>query len=827
MADSRERLPHLFSRQQPVALARKPGGGGAKRAAPVRGDPQGHAQRLLTEFDSALEPWLQASNATEVSSTADGAVVELIFVSDLRVDLDGLEAFGCELLKATEDASGTRVLLFVPAAKYANFKKRFLDYAGNARTATGKRRNQPFIDALDAIRASALAEYWSGPLESLPVGDDPAWWEIWVVKSRSAAFEAAAQSGRLRLSEFEPLVFSERAVFLAYGTPDSVYRTILATAAVAELRPYFGLAGMVESKLSEFQTEIADELAGRRVGPTDELPYVTILDQGINSGHRLLAGILDPADVLALNDWPSVGTEQHGNGMAGLAVFGDQLRHSMLHKGSVPVSARLESVRILRTEAANPPGTYGAVTRQGAALAVANAPGRKRLFCMAVTEDYAAPYPSAWSAAVDQICFGDAASKASEKNLFFVCSGNVRPVLVSGYTSRNEQESCASPAQSWNALTIGAMTELTQIAPGGKAGSAALAPADDLCPSSRTSLMWNDAAGNWPIKPDLVMEGGNSAQYPGDPVAEAFGDQGELGQLSLAMDRAKGKLFQVFGETSGATALAANLAAQVWAASPDRWPETVRALMVHSASHTAAMQRRFPGDAKGDIRRRMRAFGYGRPDEELAISSARSHAVVIHEGEIQPFRPNGNKAVINQAVLFDLPIPSAALLDRFSDENFTLRVTLSYFIEPNPGGRSYRGNYRYASHHLRFDVQKVGESIQTFRERIAKDAAQEDSDVDALDMQAASGPDDWFVGPQTRNLSTVQSDWVRESGATLATRREIAVYPVTGWWKTRFKLGNADRRTRFSLVVSLAADNTDIDIYTPIQTLISTPIEIS
>jgi hypothetical protein len=52
-------------------------------------------------------------------------------------------------------------------------------------------------------------------------------------------------------------------------------------------------------------------------------------------------------------------------------VFGDQLRHAALHGSAVVAAAPLESVRILPDPdlPPNPLGTYGAVTRQAAALA--------------------------------------------------------------------------------------------------------------------------------------------------------------------------------------------------------------------------------------------------------------------------------------------------------------------------------------------------------------------------------------------------------------------------------------------------------------------------
>ena len=49
---------------------------------------------------------------------------------------------------------------------------------------------------------------------------------------------------------------------------------------------------------------------------------------------------------------------------------------------------------------------------------------------------------------------------------------------------------------------------------------------------------------------------------------------------------------------------------------------------------------------------------------------------------------------------------------------------------------------------------------------------------------------------------------------------EIAVYPANGWWKTRSYLGKAEKKMRYSLVVSLTTEKEDVELYTEIINLI-------
>lgn len=423
---------------------------------------------------------------------------------------------------------------------------------------------------------------------------------------------------------------------------------------------------------------------------------------------------------------------------------------------------------------------------------------------MAVTSD-AGPNrgrPSSWSAAVDQLCFGD----ETTRRLILVSAGNIRDGLSkAGYPSRNETELIENPAQAWNALTVGACTEKSTLVDPSFAGWEPVAPVGDLCPTSRTSLMWER---QWPIKPEVVLEGGNWA---------AMGDQcdcpDDLGILTTFRDPTT-RHFDIFRDTSAATALASNMAGRLLAAMPERWPETIRALIVHSAEWTPAMRQHFQSEQqKLNV---LRKYGYGVPSFERAALSAANDLTLIAEDELQPLVKDGGIKSGNMNV-HHLQWPRAEL-ETMGALEVELRVTLSYFVEPNPGERGWLRRHRYASHALRFEVKRALESVDEFRLRVNAAAK---ADEEGL-MPVKGGADTWELGPRIRNAGSIHSDCWRGSAAELAKRSAIGVYPVGGWWKENPAHARYDRKVRYALIVSIRALNSTIDIYSPVAVKIET-----
>jgi Subtilase family len=122
--------------------------------------------------------------------------------------------------------------------------------------------------------------------------------------------------------------------------------------------------------------------------------------------------------------------------------------------------------------------------------------------------------PSSWSAAVDQLCFEEA-----NRRLIVLSAGNIADDLTpSDHLTRNDLEPVDDPAQAWNALTVGAFTEKVDITDEDFAAYTPIAPAGELSPRSRTSVLWDR---QWPVKPEVVFEGGNLAHdgvLPGEAI---------------------------------------------------------------------------------------------------------------------------------------------------------------------------------------------------------------------------------------------------------------------------------------------------------------------
>src|ERR1035438_757223 len=107
-----------------------------------------------------------------------------------------------------------------------------------------------------------------------------------------------------------------------------------------------------------------------------------------------------------------------------------------------------------------------------------------------------------------------------------------------------------------------------------------------------------------------------------------------------------------------------------------------------------------------------------------------------------------------------------------------MRVTLSYFIEPNPSARGTASKYHYPSHRLRFDVRRPLESTPDFIARINAAAAQDDEGEQVNPKDPA-----WCLGEKLRNRGSLHQDIWEGTAADLASRGFLAVYPALGWWR--------------------------------------------
>jgi hypothetical protein len=333
--------------------------------------------------------------------------------------------------------------------------------------------------------------------------------------------------------------------------------------------------------------------------------------------------------------------------------------------------------------------------------------------------------PTSWSAAVDALAAGRTFDPATHgliyldkveeaaRRLFVLSAGNVDKLDVD-HLARSDVEAVHDPAHAWNALTVGAFTDKAVIHDPQHNGWSPVARPGDLSPWSTTSVPFQRV---WPIKPDVVFEGGNVGRN-GSSIDFPIAD---LCLLSTYYKPAEKPLVLTYA-TSAATAQVARLAVLVRADYPDFWPETVRALVVHSARWTPAMQAHFRGNSgKRALEKLALRYGFGVPDLDRARRSANDALTLVAQSTIHPFADGK----MNEMHLHDLPWPKE-ILEELGQTAVRLRVTLSYFIEPNPGRRGWKTRHRYASHGLRFDVKAPTESIAEFRKRLNQRALDED-----------------------------------------------------------------------------------------------------
>jgi hypothetical protein len=254
---------------------------------------------------------------------------------------------------------------------------------------------------------------------------------------------------------------------------------------------------------------------------------------------------------------------------------------------------------------------------------------------------------------------------------------------------------------------------------------------------------------------------------------------------------------------------------------PDFWAETIRALIVHTADWTPAMKPRpdLWGTRKSDVRNMVRKFGAGVPNINRAAASAANSVTLIAQDTIQPFRSVDGEVKTNEMIFYSLPWPKNVLL-QYAAEMAELRVTLSYFIEPNPGPKVVSNRYRYASCGLRLDLKRQTESLQDFRKRINKALA------DGQRVHSETDSDQWLLGSDLRHHGSIHFDRWRGTAAELAEKDFLGVYPVNGWWRLRKFLRRYDSTLRFSLVVTITLPEQEIDLYTEIAAQIESRVAV-
>lgn len=827
-----ENYKHIFLSDYAKSQKYTSPSSGGPKSKPLERNRNAHAEKLLGQFNAIWEQKAaieQTREAEQISTKTGtylsftGAPNSVLIIKSLEDQRKGIRLLNVQEISESEEEKQTRAIVYIPKGKESHFVKKIQAYQ-TENLASGKPKNEPLVTSIEDVQIALLESFWIGKIELMP-DEEPEWCEVWLnIDSDQNIFNSQLEEFRQILSEIDieskdsELIFPERAVLLIYANREQLKELMLRTDILAELRIGQEPAGFWVYESQTEQQEWVDDL-NSRVQIIDSNIKICLLDSGVNNRHPLLELLLDDRNTLTVDpEWETFDHKRgpgHGTLMAGVSGYGN-LEKLLLSNEPILLSHRLCSVKILPTDnqEQTPKELWGDVTSSGVFISEIENPNDTIIFCLSVTskEDADKGRPSSWSGAIDNLTFGD----DNNKRLIIISGGNLLHEEAKDYPEINNISTIQNPSQAWNALVVGAYTEKTQVNSSDYEDYSLVAQRGELSPFSSTSNVWEN---KWPVKPDIVFEGGNLLKSPN---GEIVGHEDlELLSTSKAIQV---RYFDTINATSAAAAKASWFAAKIAYEYPNAWPETIRALMVHSARWRDEMLLQVDVDEKRktSYKSLIKTFGYGVPDLETAIYSKESAFTFIAQETIQPFsfkRGSRSEVETNEMHFFELPWPNEELLE-LGETPVSLRITLSYFIEPGPGEIGWQDKYRYASHGLRFDLINVGETIEEFQKRVNA-AAREEGER----FKGNSGSERWKLGVDNRNVGSIHSDIWEGTAADLTDCNQIAITPVIGWWRERHKLGKVKEITRYSLIISLETPSQEVELYSTVKAKIEVPIE--
>ena len=742
--------------------------GGSQTKIPRRNRNQ-HGRRIIRQLEQV---WQKSQNEFLVAlPERTGIYLEFISSPGFELAIKSLEDLrqGIRLCNVRtvkrkvkeEETEITLATVFIPNNKREFFFKKVEQYL-TEETKNGKPKNAKLIDSIEELRTALLIEsFWTDNSDLIP-GEEPVWCEVWLRWNEDDK-EVIHRFERLLLeqqinSKSGYIKFPERLVKLVKVNREQLQDLSRFSDDIAEYRKAKDTAEFFLNLEPFEQQEWAEDLLSRIAVNEDSQITICLLDTGVNNGHLLINPVLNNNDLLSVNStWGTNDHHGHGTLMAGVAAYGD-LQEKLTTTENITLYHTLESVKILPPRGENNPELWGDITSQAVSIAEINSPDKKRIICSAVTapDTRDKGCPTSWSGAIDNITSG---AMDNERRLVILAAGNITDFNhITDYPANQITDSIHDPAQSWNALTVGAYTKLTEIKESSLDGFSPLAQKNQLSPFSTTSSLWEN---KWPIKPEVLFEGGNIA-------IDNSGMWTECNDLSLISThyRPLQRLFEPFNMTSAATAQAAHFAAQIQATYPDYWPETIRGLIVHSANWPDELLRQFVQNrnSKKEIGNLLRIAGYGVPNIGRALYCAANSLTLISEAEIQPFiKESGKQPKTNEMHLYRLPWPTETLQE-LGETQVKMRITLSYFIEPGPGEIGWKDRYRYMSHGLRFKINSPTENEDEFIRRI--NTAVRDDEHGRPDTNSPFRH--WVIGSDNRNKGSIHSDIWEGTAADLA-----------------------------------------------------------
>ena len=580
LSNTKESMPYKTTRR-----------GGGKNNYPVLTQPLAHVRKLKQELDSIINSAITPKQVAAIKEK-DGFYLDVSGKQGYDLNYKSLEdgRYGIQLLNVKSKDDLTKATVFVPKNKAPHLIHKFDQFEASLGT-SGNPKNNDLVRSIDTIREADVASFWQGPHEKIPTSDIRVWCEVWLSTEKQNDSDVLTEFKSL-LDEFnisykdEHITFPERIVMLILVNYNDLVALLQCSKYIAELNKCEEPNSFFIKEFLTAQYDWVDDITNR-LQPENSNATICLLDTGVSSAHPLLEPFIREQDIHTVFDDGDVSdSDGHGTGMAGVALYHD-LNQSLLSRDTISIPYRIESSKILRNQE-NAPELYGAITAQGILFNEIENPDKDRSICMAVTTDATDGHPTSWSGAIDEIVAGVNIFGADNENkrLMLISAGNVELSEFRDikYPDVNINSYVQNPGQSWNALTVGAYNSKIQIDDTAFLGCHPVADVGELSPYSSTSVLWDN---KWPIKPEILMDGGNIVYQD-----NFYSNCDDLSLLTTNHKLSK-NLFSTIWATSAATAQASKLSAEIYCKYPNAWPETIRALMVHSARWTDKMKQQF------------------------------------------------------------------------------------------------------------------------------------------------------------------------------------------------------------------------------------------
>ena len=526
-----DRLPLLRGRISSVDTYEAPRGGGSASTMPSL-DPTAHRSKLLQQLD-AIGQQVQARSDTARDELASREIIAVRPAPNTQLTADQLDDSRADArLVGVVPETGT-VLLDVANSDLEYLRKKLDAFADDTQvevkthkdgSTTTQRDKERAIAPMETIGLAGLDDISGARLRVETLAPDRAhWFEIAcrggyrrpLSDTEGSRAQIARQLYRVGAQQkLEEFVGPEQVYFFVRlarpqldalrAATDCIYEVELAPAPLRDLK-----------LLEDVTTKEVKTFA--LAPPGADAPSVVVLDTGIASEHPLLKSAILSATTAGPEIPSAEDTHGHGTKMAGLALHSDL--GAAIERGHAEPTHWLQSSRLLVEPGLGtasdenyekwPILTLGAVR----AAEDADPRPRDRVFVLAVTRSMQdAPLdglvPTLWSHAIDQLAYRDGHGR-----LMIVSAGNARYgqwlPLAEQHPQLQLSEKIHQPAQATNALTVGAFTARVELPNGKEYGEARVVATKPggISPFTSTGPVGNE----WPIKPDVVLEGGNLA----------------------------------------------------------------------------------------------------------------------------------------------------------------------------------------------------------------------------------------------------------------------------------------------------------------------------